>query len=186
MPKNTTSGNRGQAYNLWIKSHEGLLKKSISPIGSSNKIKHIWTIYFYLLDGTCNLTYLVATLSVASNTISYVHILRIKNGELLLHESNNKYWPIQSINHRDFIMGWHQANWPVVWWFCLAGLAIQRKVFFFIKKFSSNSLDRLWKPVAFLLYTFMKPLGKIQRCDVLQKLMIINSFRNRRLRIFFN
>lgn len=27
---------------------------------------------------TCNLTYLVATLSVASNTISYVHILRIK------------------------------------------------------------------------------------------------------------
>ena len=57
--------------------------------------------------------------------------------------------------------GTRQINW--LWgWFCLCGLTIWRKVFFFfIKKFNSNGFAFLRKPITFLLKTMMGPRGWI-------------------------
>ena len=52
----------------------------------------------------------------------------------------------------------HWVNWPVVRTvFFSPGLTIYRKVYL-TKKFSSKSFACLWKPVALLLKTSMKPI----------------------------
>ena len=67
-----------------------------------------------------------------------------------------------NINCRGFIKGLGTRQIDQLWgWFCPPGLTIRREVYL-IKKFTdSKSFARLWKPVALLLKTWMKPLQSL-------------------------